>query len=166
MKPFQLSTNSPKGALAYFNGKYQVLVRYFSDDWLVLSIRREDRKPIMDWRDVQWIKNQLLGDEAEMIQLFPAESRLVDTANQYYFYSPVQQEPPFRFPLGFTERMVTERIQLTQPGAGTSEQRPFAEHVRPPDLAEKEREAVETLLECGGRFLGSGEPLAKPEDRG
>src|SRR4029450_2216455 len=39
-----------------------------------------DKEPIMDWRDLQAIKSQLCGAEAEAMQLFPAESRLVDTS--------------------------------------------------------------------------------------
>lgn len=51
-----------------------------------LSIRRLDRKPVRDWRDLQRIKNQLLGAECEAIEIFPAESRLIDTANQYHLW--------------------------------------------------------------------------------
>lgn len=51
-----------------------------------LSIKRLDKEPIMDWRDLQAIKSQICGDEAEAIQLFPAESRVVDTSNQYHLW--------------------------------------------------------------------------------
>lgn len=51
-----------------------------------LSIKRIDKAPIMDWRDLQAIKTQLCGAEAEAIQLFPAESRVVDTSNQYHLW--------------------------------------------------------------------------------
>jgi hypothetical protein len=51
-----------------------------------LSIKRIDKEPIMDWRDLQAIKTQLCGAEAEAIQLFPAESRVVDTSNQYHLW--------------------------------------------------------------------------------
>jgi hypothetical protein len=51
-----------------------------------LSIKLRDKEPIMDWRDLQAIKSQLCGDEAEAIQLFPAESRVVDTSNQYHLF--------------------------------------------------------------------------------
>lgn len=71
-----------------------------------LSIKRTDKEPLMDWRDIQTIKNQLLGPEVEMMQLFPAESRLVDTANQYHFFALMkdgrQRQP--RLPFGWTER--------------------------------------------------------------
>lgn len=70
-----------------------------------LSLRRQDREPIYDWRDMQAIKNQLIGPECEMVQLFPAESRLVDSANQYHFFGCTS--PAFRFPFGFPNREVT-----------------------------------------------------------
>jgi hypothetical protein len=76
----------------------------------------------MDWRDLQAIKNQLCGDEAEAIQLFPAESRVVDTANQYHLWVFMRRGdkrlPPV--PLGWFERMTTDT-----PGAN-ARQRPRA----------------------------------------
>jgi len=148
MKPFVEGTTPLPEWRAFYNGKYQVQIRQM-EDWdgdpiVCLAIRREDRKPIMDWRDLQWIKNQLLGPEVEMVQLFPAESRLIDTANQYYLYGYLH--PGFRFPFGFRERMVSQNTSFQFPGHGTSKQRPFAEHVVPPDLEEKER-IVKALLQ-------------------
>ena len=52
-----------------------------------LSIKRRDREPLCDWRAKQRIKNAILGDEWEAIEMYPAESRLVDTANQYHLFS-------------------------------------------------------------------------------
>lgn len=65
-----------------------------------LSIRRLDRRPVRDWRDLQRIKNQLLGPECEAVELFPAESRLVDEANQYHLWG--FDNPRVRFDVGFT----------------------------------------------------------------
>lgn len=73
-----------------------------------LSIKRIDKDPIHDWRDLQEIKNQLCGDEREALEIYPAESRLIDTANQYHlFVMPEGEDIPF----GFKERLVdrTER---------------------------------------------------------
>jgi hypothetical protein len=39
------------------------------------------RRPPTDWRHLPAIKNQLVGPEVEAIELYPAESRLVDTSN-------------------------------------------------------------------------------------
>jgi hypothetical protein len=52
----------------------------------MISVRRIDGRPFGDWADLQMIKNQILGPEAELVQLFPAESRKVDMVNMYWFY--------------------------------------------------------------------------------
>lgn len=51
-----------------------------------LSIKRNDRAPVSDWRDKQAIKNQLCGEDASGIELYPSEGRVVDTANQYHLW--------------------------------------------------------------------------------
>ena len=70
-----------------------------------LSIKSIDRKPVHDWRDFQRIKNELVGEEHEAVELYPAESRLVDTANQYHLWCIVNVG--VRFPLGWVNREVT-----------------------------------------------------------
>lgn len=79
-----------------------------------LSIRRNDRKPIRDWRHFQRIKNELCGPEREAIELFPAESRLVDEANQYHLWVLAEGE---RVPLGWNVRMVSGSHEASQIGA-------------------------------------------------
>ena len=78
-----------------------------------ISIKRNDKEPILDWRDMQDIKNKLLGPEYEMVQLFPAESRLVDSANQYHFFALIKDQSrpkarPPRFPFGWTSSFKTD----------------------------------------------------------
>jgi len=70
-----------------------------------LSIRRHDKLPIHDWRDMQRIKNELLGPEIEAIEVYPAESRLVDTANQFHLWALPEGIP---VPVGWTRRQVDE----------------------------------------------------------
>jgi len=75
-----------------------------------LSIKRIDKQPIMDWRDLQAIKSQLCGAEAEAIQLFPAESRVVDTSNQYHLYvfmKGTRGKFP-RLPIGFDDGQISD----------------------------------------------------------
>ena len=87
-----------------------------------LSIRRTDRAAVRDWRDFQRIKNELVGPECEGIELYPAESRLVDAATQYHVW--VVDDPEWRFPFGFDSgRMVTSKsiggaVQRPLDGAG------------------------------------------------
>jgi hypothetical protein len=51
-----------------------------------LAIQRRDGEPIHDWRDLQAIKNQLVGPQYEAFELYPAEDRVVDTQNQFHLF--------------------------------------------------------------------------------
>jgi hypothetical protein len=66
-----------------------------------LSIKRRDKEPIHDWREFQQIKNLIVGDEIEMWECYPAESHLIDTANQYHMWG--FNSPAKIIPFGFTE---------------------------------------------------------------
>lgn len=101
------------------NDRYVVSVRR-DEDQVWLSIRRLDRAPCRDWRDFQRIKNQLVGPECEAVELYPAESRLVDTANQFWLWC--SNDPTFRYPIGFD----AGRTVTSESGAG-SVQRPLDE---------------------------------------
>lgn len=105
----------------YMNDQFQVNVQVEDDPspFIHLSIKRLDKEPIHDWRCLQQIKNMIVGPEHEGIELYPAESRLVDTANQYHLF--VLKRRGERFPVGFQERLVLA------PGAhdDDSKQRPF-----------------------------------------
>lgn len=91
----------------------------FGEDVIVwtLSIKRHDREPICDWRDFQEIKNQLCGEQYEGIMLYPAESRVVDTANQYWMY--VFMNEGWAVPCGFTTGVKTDDSKY-----GNAKQRP------------------------------------------
>ena len=51
-----------------------------------ILIKRKDKKALHDWREFQQIKNELVGKEVEGIEMYPAESRLHDTANQFHIF--------------------------------------------------------------------------------
>ena len=82
----------------YENDTYIVMVfRGKQADWLIhdpelkgkmtyISIKNRDKTAIHDWRHFQQIKNELVGDEVEAIELYPKESRLHDTVNQYHLF--------------------------------------------------------------------------------
>jgi len=55
----------------YMNDIYHVVVIPIADEWVHLSIKRHDREPIFKWREIQFIKDQLVGERCEGIQLFP-----------------------------------------------------------------------------------------------
>ena len=96
------------------NGVYVVYKRQTRPGFIHLSIKRADRQPCRDWRDFQRIKNQLAGPEWEAVELYPAESRLVDMANQFHLWC---FEQPLG--LGWQQRLVGNQAQadLTSPGA-------------------------------------------------
>jgi hypothetical protein len=110
-------------------------------NWLV--IRRRDSAPVHDWRHLQQIKNDLCGPEREGIEIYPAESRLVDTANQYHMYV---FPSGARVPFGYLEREVSDA-----PHEG-NRNRPFADP--PKDLNAK---VAEITRETGVLFGGSRE---------
>ena len=98
------------------NLDYQVAVKKWEHDGIPLfhlSIKRVDRKPVRDWRDLKRIKNQLVGEEVEAVEIFPAESRLIDTANQYHLWGVL--DPKVRVPFGWHD----ERIVDYEPGDNT-----------------------------------------------
>lgn len=127
------------------NNLYQVMIYHDAADpgWpkmTHLSIRRLDRGVVRDWRDLQRIKNELVGASNEAVELFPAEERLVDTANQFHLF--VLDDPTVRFPFGFRERAVMEG------NACGSVQRPFNAADRPADCtAPTTEEILEKLKE-------------------
>lgn len=125
------------------NHLYQVLMREYSYDdsgakyqWLV--IRRLDAEAVHDWRHFQRIKNELCGPECEAIEIYPAESRLVDASNQYHLFV---MPPGFKFPFGYNERDVSDQML---PQSGVLKQRPF--DIKPPDLNTRDRNNLTTKV--------------------
>jgi len=98
----------------FVNNLYQVAVHPTAKvdhpdapEFVHLSIKRLDKHPIRDWRHLQRIKNEIVGPEHEGIEIFPAESRLADMANQYHLW--VLVDPEERIPTGFFDgRMVSD----------------------------------------------------------
>lgn len=104
----------------FLNDTYQVIRRYvlfgLGDQPMAhLSIKRRDKQPVHDWRDFQQIKNLLVGPENEGLEIFPAESRLVDTSNQYHLWVFAFTET--RLPIGFADRLVMDADQASKFGA-------------------------------------------------
>jgi hypothetical protein len=102
----------------WINDLYQVQLRRFDGKvpLVHLNIRRRDGRVIMrDWRHFQRIKNELVGEECEGVELYPAESRLSDTANKYHLW--VVADPTFRFPFGMQGRDVIDKPEArVKPG--------------------------------------------------
>lgn len=88
------------------NDLYQVTVHPGAEgeSAVHLCIRRLDGFPGRDWRHFQQIKNELVGAECEAVEIYPAESRLVDTSNKYHLWCCT--DPTYRFPFGWEKRDV------------------------------------------------------------
>ena len=89
----------------YWSNSFYTVVKKLiegkEDGAIHLSIRHNQRKAVRDWRHFQRIKNELAGPEREGIEVFPPESQLVDTANQYHlFVYPVGMSSPFSWDVG------------------------------------------------------------------
>ena len=109
-------------AETYVNNIYQVTVKRGSAvDFLIrpeflkgkctwLSIKRRDKRPVNHWQDMQTMKNRLVGTECDAFQIFPAESRMVNTSNQYHL---IVLPEGYQFPFGWFEgrTVITENIE-------------------------------------------------------
>jgi hypothetical protein len=93
------------GERIWTNDRYTAITRELAGGWTWLSIRRNDRAAGRDWRHFQRIKNDICGPEREALELYPAESRLVDTSNQYHLWVLPAGE---RLPFGYQEREVMD----------------------------------------------------------
>lgn len=128
------------GTRCWLSSRYQVTAYPQAGGWLWLSIKRRDKLPVHDWREFQQIKNVLCGPEREAVELYPAESRVVDTSNQYHLWVLPLGE---RFPLGWTERAVIDGDGSSAPGR--SRQRPLPPYMKPTHTEAEAREAVAAI---------------------
>lgn len=76
---------------AFENDTYTVAVRDVRYEagghlWTHLAVTRIDKAPIHKWADLQQIKNEICDPEREAIELYPAQSRVVDWANIYHLF--------------------------------------------------------------------------------
>lgn len=92
------------GETFWANSHYLVHHRVLGDGAVHLSLRTVENDTRHDWREFQRVKNELTGPEWEAVELYPAESRRVDTANQYHLWC---LRDGFRG-IGFPDRLVLD----------------------------------------------------------
>lgn len=131
----------PNGTLPkriYINNVYEVWTYHVDTGvkeyprviWL--SIKRLDKQAIHDWRELQRIKNELTSPECEAVEIYPAESRKVDTSNQFHLWV---FPPTYKLPFGYDERLVlSPGSKGLFPGEEKAVQRPFSDTHEPPDF--------------------------------
>jgi len=135
----------------FLNDGYQVDVRYDKKEdgmkgWLWLSIKRKDKSWIRDWRELQKIKNMICGDEREGCELYPAESRLVDSSNQFHIFVLPEGE---KFSFGYNGgRLIVDGRKNGGWGKG-AKQREFKPADRPADIISPDEadEKIKKFLE-------------------
>lgn len=110
------------GAKVYHNDDYVANVYPERDGFVHISFSRIDGGAAVDWRDKQHMKNQLVGAKNEGVELFPAECRKVDGANQFHLF--VMADPNARFSFGYVDRMVSDASDIPgvrqRPGSGAT----------------------------------------------
>lgn len=90
--PSYLATVYPEGVPegvrleVWANDTYEATVEHYDEGWAYITLKRFDRHAIRDWRHLQSIKNEVTDPEREALEIFPAESRLMDEANQYHLW--------------------------------------------------------------------------------
>jgi len=92
--PLKLLSDPLQGAEVWQNPWYEVRVLRHTEGWILdggpwlrIGICSADGKPRHDWRVFQCIKNQVAGPEWWALELYPAESHLIDPSNYYVLYA-------------------------------------------------------------------------------
>jgi hypothetical protein len=112
---------------SYFNDVYGIFVFELGDGGLHLSIKRNDRAAVRNWRHFQQIKNEIAGPEVEAVEIFPRESRLADNANQYHLWClPEGVDVPIGFEGGFVT-ITDEDVEAWNSQGGKGRQEPMQE---------------------------------------
>lgn len=88
----------------YVNNRYSVQTSLFcdedGDEMLHLWVRRHDDVMPNSWSDLQRIKDEIAGPERVAVQVYPARSDLVDSANMAHLWV---YPPGHRMPFGLTK---------------------------------------------------------------
>jgi hypothetical protein len=121
-KPDGTPTELAAGETFWANGHYLVFRRVVPSadgraEMIHLSMRTVENDARHDWREMQRVKNELCGQEWEGVEIYPAESRVVDTANQYHLWC-----FPYPIPIGFDRGHIQDAEESARIGA---KQRPL-----------------------------------------
>jgi hypothetical protein len=112
---------------AYVNDLYSVFVRELGHGALHISFHRHNRAAIRDWRHFQAIKNEVAGPERLAVEVFPPESQLTDTSNEYHlwvFPPDWERDWPFLLPVqGWMTEVTTQAENEAEYGRTASRQR-------------------------------------------
>ena len=82
------------------NDLYMATVLHEPNGWAHITFKRNDGGTNVSWQEKQWLKSDVLGEDCEALELFPAESRVVETAGYHYLWG--KKELAVGFPVDYT----------------------------------------------------------------
>lgn len=91
-----------------YNGEYAAITREINTEWgkvIHCAFRNKDGTEI-SWKEKQWLKDSLFGEDRVAIEVFPQKDRLVDAANMYHIWV---FEKGFELPFGIHDKDKSER---------------------------------------------------------
>lgn len=91
-----------------YNGEYAAITREINTEWgkvIHCAFRNKDGTEIT-WKEKQWLKDSLFGEDRVAIEVFTQKDRLVDAANMYHIWV---FEKGFELPFGIHDKDKSER---------------------------------------------------------
>lgn len=132
-KNMLLQGQGPEGITLWKNDLYEATLRVYNSGWPIsngswaqIGIWTRDGNARHDWRDFQRIKNDLVSEDWEALELYPSEKRLLDPSNYYILYAAP------KLPFGKYEGRT-----ILGPENCAAPQRGWAKGDEPPELRKK-----------------------------
>lgn len=91
-----------------YNGEYAAITREINTEWgrVIHCAFRNKNGTEISWKEKQWLKDSLFGEDRVAIEVFPQKDRLVDAANMYHIWI---FEKGFELPFGIHDKDKSER---------------------------------------------------------
>lgn len=91
-----------------YNGEYAAITREINTEWgrVIHCAFRNKNGTEISWKEKQWLKDSLFGEDRVAIEVFPQKDRLVDVANMYHIWV---FEKGFELPFGIHDKDKSER---------------------------------------------------------
>ena len=92
-----------------YNYKYAAMTREIDTEWgkVIHCAVRNDTGTELTWKEKQWIKDSLFGENKTAIEVYPRKDRLIDEVNMYHLW--VFEDENFELPFGIHDNDVSER---------------------------------------------------------
>jgi len=88
-----------------------------ADTMYCLKISSQIQDKEMPWADAVLIKNQLVGKECSMVELFPTDSQIAEGVNHHQYYG--FMDPSVKFPFGVLSTTTDDPSSYNKsPGTG------------------------------------------------